>query len=47
MNAVSATCAASAVSNPVMIMEVKVEDTISSISQGIRCLNKSQTEARV
>ena len=46
MKAVSTTWAARALSKPVMIMPVKVAETISSISQGIRCLNRSQALER-
>ena len=46
MKAVSTTCAASASSKPVMIMPVKVAEIISSISQGMRCLNRSQALER-
>ena len=42
MKAVSTTWAASLLSKPVIIMPVNVADTISSISHGMRCLNRSQ-----
>ena len=47
MKAVRATWAARAFSKPVMIMPVKVAETISSSSQGMRCLNRSQVVARL
>ena len=47
MNAVSATCAASASSKDVIIIPVKVADSISSISQGIRLINRDITPVRV
>ena len=42
IKAVSTTCAASAFSKFVMIRPVKVAEIISSASQGMRCLNRSQ-----
>ena len=46
IKAVSTTCAASALSKPVMIIPVKVAETISSISQGMRCRKSSQALER-
>ena len=46
MKAVSATWAARAFSKLVMIIPVKVAETISSSSQGMRCLNRSKVVAR-
>ena len=46
MKAVSAAWAANAPSKEVMIIPVKVADTISSSSQGIRLQNSSQAEDR-
>ena len=45
IKAVRATWAARAFSKLVMMMPVKVADTISSSSQGILCLNRSRTVA--
>ena len=46
MKAVSATCAASALSKCVMIRPVNVAETISSMSQGMRCLKRSNVDER-
>ena len=44
MNTVRMGRAPREVSKELMIIPVKVADTISSISQGIRCLNSSRGE---
>ena len=46
MNEVSTTCAASAFSKLVMIMPVKVAETMSRSSQGMRCFQISKTLER-
>ena len=46
MKAVSTTCAARALSKPVMMSPVKVAEIISSASHGMRCTNRSQAEER-